>query len=650
MGIKLDLSPLDQSKKAGSEQVNPRGFALGTGHDTTKHSHVNKSKTDEEEALADAHMANLKMKKSWETALGPLKQAPVQGFMLYMSGNSVQIYSIMVTVMLFQNAVRGIASTQLAFARFETESKEEAGPKHTNSLLLPKIVYVFAQVVLIGLGLYKCHAMGLLPTSHSDWLSFLQAKTVAEYSSHDEFMFQFSCDACNKDITHVVKIACAVCKGADGEPLDLCVPCFAGGVETKGHLRSHDYIVKEGLDWPILESDWTAREELMLVDGLKLYGIGNYDQISTHIGTKTKEQVDDHYRRVYCSSELWPMPSTSATFNKLTSRRYVVRDPNPPMKKPDRSSASGPANHEIQGFMPGRDEFDQEFEQEAENPVKDMTFEDNESPEEISLKTTMLNIYNTTLDRRIERKKFLKDRNLTHDFRKLQNIEKKRTKDERDLLNRIRVFAKFQSSADFEEFTEGLMREQKLRQRIAELQEYRRMGCTTFTEAAEYEKEKYQRSVYKAAGLVNPINKLAGGRAPPPPIRGASSTLHRMSSTNSLSSGLQYHPSLQGNQMQPSTATPPIATLRNPKIPLNPLDISNADGVELLLPNEQQLCSNLRILPRAYQVIKETILREYAMKGGLTRKEARMLIKIDVNKTQQIYDLFVVNGWIQFGL
>ncbi|KAI9341967.1 hypothetical protein BDR26DRAFT_918149 [Obelidium mucronatum] len=470
--------------------------------------------------------------------------------------------------------------------------------------------------------------------------------TTGPPADSDEFAFQYTCDACSKDITNVLKISCAECKGSDGEPLDLCIPCFAAGMEVKGHLRTHDYLIKEGLDWPLFDAEWTAHEELLLVDGMKVYGIGNWDQISTHIGTKTKEEVDSHYRTFYCASETWPLPvifspfattspdtfysrlplpkDMSKVFDKVKTRKYVHRDPNPPLKKPERSCTSGPANHEIQGYMPGREEFDHEFEQDAENPIKDMVFEDNESPEEILLKTTMLNIYNISLDRRTERKKFLKDRNIAHEFKRLQMLEKKRTKEERDLYNRIRVFSRLQTSADMDDFTEGLLREQRLRARIAELQEFRRMGVTSLSSANDYIREKNQRLSYKAAGLANPHRQHI--RPAPPTHRGIQPP--RLSS-------------------MASAAHPAYVPVPNRKT-YTPLDISTADGFDLLVPNEQQLCSNLRLLPRAYLVIKETLLKYYAENGGLTRKQARALIKIDVHKTQQIYDLFVINGWVQF--
>jgi len=46
-------------------------------------------------------------------------------------------------------------------------------------------------------------------------------------------------------------------------------------------------------------------------------------------------------------------------------------------------------------------------------------------------------------------------------------------------------------------------------------------------------------------------------------------------------------------------------------------------------------------------IIKEQLLKEHARLGGLKRRQARELIKIDVNKTGKIYDFFVEAGWIQ---
>jgi transcriptional adapter 2-alpha len=79
-----------------------------------------------------------------------------------------------------------------------------------------------------------------------------------------------------------------------------------------------------------------------------------------------------------------------------------------------------------------------------------------------------------------------------------------------------------------------------------------------------------------------------------------------------------------------------------------PLNLANSPSLHLLTPAEQTLCSQLRIFPKPYLVIKETLVREYARRGGkLRRREARDLVKIDVNKTSRVWDFLVQSGYLK---
>lgn len=81
---------------------------------------------------------------------------------------------------------------------------------------------------------------------------------------------------------------------------------------------------------------------------------------------------------------------------------------------------------------------------------------------------------------------------------------------------------------------------------------------------------------------------------------------------------------------------------------LAPLNLANSPSLHLLSHAEQALCSQLRILPKPYLVIKETLVREYARRGGkLRRREARDLVKIDVNKTSRVWDFLVQTGFLK---
>lgn len=101
-------------------------------------------------------MDTLKLKKAWEVALAPVKSLPMTAIMMYMSGNTLQIFSIMMVWMAFKNPVMGVLSTNQAFARFESDTNR--------SQMLPiKLVYVGMQLLALAVGIWKVNSMGLLP-------------------------------------------------------------------------------------------------------------------------------------------------------------------------------------------------------------------------------------------------------------------------------------------------------------------------------------------------------------------------------------------------------------------------------------------------------------------------------------------------------
>lgn len=80
----------------------------------------------------------------------------MNAIMMYMSGNSLQIFSIMMVFMLFKGPIQGLINTNTVFTKFETEGTK-------GKLLGVKAMYVLMQLVLLGLGVWKVNAMGLLP-------------------------------------------------------------------------------------------------------------------------------------------------------------------------------------------------------------------------------------------------------------------------------------------------------------------------------------------------------------------------------------------------------------------------------------------------------------------------------------------------------
>ncbi|KAF3986104.1 hypothetical protein FT663_01076 [Candidozyma haemuli var. vulneris] len=120
-----------------------------------------------------AELDKLKLKKAWDIASGPAKSVPMNCFMSYMTGNSLQMIPIMMTVMLLLNPIKAIfLETNKAFASLET--------RNASDLLLPKAAFVVFQLANAGIGLFKLWRMGLIPNGEADWLGWKEVTQVVE--------------------------------------------------------------------------------------------------------------------------------------------------------------------------------------------------------------------------------------------------------------------------------------------------------------------------------------------------------------------------------------------------------------------------------------------------------------------------------------
>lgn len=304
------------------------------------------------------------------------------------------------------------------------------------------------------------------------------------------------------------------------------MPCFTSGAQSGNHIcATHPYHVIEQHSVPIFHPDWGADEELLLLEGAEIYGLGSWADIADHIGGgRDKEEVKNHYIDTYINSSKFPLPElcdpndagglekiTKEEFQAKKKRRIEVRkaalnnSPLPPKQKP---TTSGPTCHDIQGYMPGRLEFESEFDNDGEQAVAAMYFEpgDGINPvtaqlePEVELKMTVMDIYNSKLTQRALRKRVMFEHGLL-EYRKNQASDKRRTKDERDLLIKSKPFARLMNKRDYDEFSEGLIRELTLRQAVSHLQEWRKNGILSFEGGAAYELEKAQRvSVFLMLG------------------------------------------------------------------------------------------------------------------------------------------------------
>ena len=259
---------------------------------------------------------------------------------------------------------------------------------------------------------------------------------------------------------------------------------------------------------------------------------------------------------------------------------------------------------------------------------------------EMELKMAVMDIYNSRLTARAERKKVIFQHNLL-EYRKNAALDKKRTKEERDLLNKAKPFARMMTRQDFEEFCQGLVYEYNLRQAIGQLQDWRLMGLGDLKSGEKYEGEKAQR--VQKAHTASQVDRLAVARmkpSAPVDVPSATATLTapelpiRLQGNGATHGGpASSYPGLSNGHsngtLTPQSGKSSFVVQPLPNVQPLKFENENATDLHLLTKEEQQLCSTLRIYPKPYLVIKEHLMKEAMKQGGnMKRKAAREICKV----------------------
>ena len=114
----------------------------------------------------------------------------------------------------------------------------------------------------------------------------------------------------------------------------------------------------------------------------------------------------------------------------------------------------------------------------AELLLADMEFFEDDNQENIDLKNSVIELYNARLDERIRRKKFVIERGLL-DLKKVQKFERKKTKEEREIINSMKIFARFNTEEEHNRLVNSLLKEKLLREVIEQLKYFKAKGLTS---------------------------------------------------------------------------------------------------------------------------------------------------------------------------
>ncbi|XP_066589963.1 transcriptional adapter 2B isoform X2 [Prorops nasuta] len=491
---------------------------------------------------------------------------------------------------------------------------------------------------------------------------------------------KYNCTYCQEDITGL-RVKCVECPD-----FDLCLQCFSAGAEIGQHKNDHSYQFMDSGTISIFSGrgNWTAMEQLRLLDAIEQFSYGNWESISEHIETRSPDEAKEEYIARYLDGNIgkhtWPSVEVyNPNITDQTTSDHGPLSPDITSKLPPLDIT--PEEAAELGYMPQRDDFD--YNLEAESLVSSLFLNPAEDDDlDIALKLAQVDMYTNNLRESARRKRVVRDYQLVAAFfassRKDKPIKKKQTKEEKEFRDRIRVFAQFYTAQEYEQFLANLERERELRLRLSELHRYRENGITRHEECAHFEQVLAQ-SQGQTETADHWTDKKSGSSGP-------STTIHRhtskkreeeksytfidrkstakqdlASSSFSINQVNHNRMTIPANQwVEPdsnsntsSHSSTNISTLEKMSRAASSTksSLASSKGSEereieleaashLLTKQEKSLCAQLNLKPTQYLTQKTLLLQEYVNGNKKTK------IVPQSEPESKILHYLVSNGWI----
>uniref|UniRef100_A0A3Q2VEB8 Transcriptional adapter n=2 Tax=Haplochromini TaxID=319058 RepID=A0A3Q2VEB8_HAPBU len=407
------------------------------------------------------------------------------------------------------------------------------------------------------------------------------------------------CVNCLADVTNL-RLRCTECPD-----IELCPECFSAGAEIGNHRRWHGYQQVDGGRFSLwgteAEGGWTSREEQSLLDAIEQYGFGNWEDMADHVGaSRTPQEVMEHYVTMYIHGNLGKACIPDSIPNRVTDHTCPSGGPlSPSLTTPLPPLDISLVEQQQLGYMPLRDDYEIEYDQDAEKLISGLCVNYDDEDVEIEMKRAHVDMYVRKLRERQRRKNIARDYNLVPSFlgRDKKDKEKdktgiKITKEEKEQRVRLRALCQFMAHREFEEFFENMHKERVLRAKVRELQRYRRNGITRLEESAEYEAARHKREKRKENKSVVTSKRGKEGK--------------------------------DGEFAA----------------------IENLTGFELLSDREKVLCNSLNLSPARYLTVKTIIIKDHLQKRQGIPAKSRMPSYLDKVLKKRILTFLTESGWI----
>ncbi|GAB0086649.1 Transcriptional adapter [Sergentomyia squamirostris] len=387
----------------------------------------------------------------------------------------------------------------------------------------------------------------------------------------------------------------------------FCPSCFASGRETQFHKNFHSYEVRRD-DFPIFRgSSWTGLEEKTLLDLIRKYGIGNWDDIAGFMENRSSSECREHYFEFYTRGYVGRMSGIDVEPHIREFTPYLGKIE---CSRLQRFAGKSLNAKSLAGYRAARSDFDYPFDQTAENIISQVDIEPWTKQEDTiaaqELNCCIVRVFNHRLSERHRRYRIIREHGLLDHqssasrLRSIEEILSVSQKSTAKVANsqRFGTFMKFLNAENFDQLVASLKHSQDLRSYLYRLMELRRLGITSIYGGRLYYKLLESRETRRKTD------------------RGKREILDGPMNTSN-----------QGRKM-------------------NPIELVGLPGYEKLTQEERHLCSTLRLEPNAFFVHKDTLTNASSKNGHLLLADARKLLKIDVNKTRKLYDFLLTQGFI----
>jgi len=301
------------------------------------------------------------------------------------------------------------------------------------------------------------------------------------------------CDGCGRDVSFSLFFRCAECP-----EFYACPDCF------RGHDTSHGYQVPNALAQEIFDgTKWSAREELRLLKAIRSCGLGNWDHAALLVRTKKARECEDHFFRYLAPGATGAHAPGHAFLGAgsglglgLGSHSNPNPNPNPkPNPSPKPLQSLGDADFVARaGFMPLRGDYEVEPDDDAEEMVADLEFDDGDSTAQRELKLERLRSYHERLQERYRCKDFALEYGSDPSVKATMDTRRRKPEDT-GVAAALRPFARFHGAAAHAALIEDLLRARRLRRRMADLCKYRADGMLYMGEVAVTEARAHRRKI-----------------------------------------------------------------------------------------------------------------------------------------------------------